>query len=75
LCSQHEFFSAGTPVIAFATGGLKDSVVQVEVAILLVLLCFVVIVSAVQQSQWQRQRLRFYSARLRGDQMERRYSH
>jgi glycogen synthase len=28
---QHEFFSAGTPVIAFATGGLKDSVVQVHV--------------------------------------------
>jgi glycogen synthase len=28
---QHEFFSAGTPVIAFATGGLKDSVVQVIV--------------------------------------------
>jgi starch synthase len=26
---QHEFFGAGTPVIAFATGGLKDSVVQV----------------------------------------------
>lgn len=74
-CSQHEFFSAGTPVIAFATGGLKDSVVQVEVVIPLVLLCFVVIVSAVQQSQWQRKRLRFYSTRLRGNQMERRYSH
>lgn len=26
---QHEFFVAGTPVIAFATGGLKDTVVEV----------------------------------------------
>ena len=25
---QHEFFIAGTPVIAFKTGGLKDTVVE-----------------------------------------------
>lgn len=27
---QHEFFIAGTPVIAFKTGGLKDTVIEFE---------------------------------------------
>ena len=25
---QHEFFIGGTPVVAFSTGGLKDSVIE-----------------------------------------------
>ena len=27
---QHEFFIAGTPVVAFKTGGLKDTVIEYE---------------------------------------------
>lgn len=27
---QHEFFVGGTPVVAFKTGGLKDSVIEFQ---------------------------------------------